>query len=112
MWGKATFATEVSRTSMKVASITEAAISHGLKLGTHSRGANAVAVDGRAFGLSFSAVVLIESLVEGAYREKRRRPFIGSPHFNYEKRGCAPLCRRTAKSFELHLRHSRHSRCQ
>src|SRR3954447_17040283 len=33
MCGSATFATEVSSTSMKVASITEAAISHGLKAG-------------------------------------------------------------------------------
>src|SRR6266436_6141401 len=34
---KATLATEVSSTSMKVASITAAAISQGLKLGVHSR---------------------------------------------------------------------------
>jgi hypothetical protein len=36
MWGRATLATEVSRTSMKVPSITEAAMSHGLKDGCHS----------------------------------------------------------------------------
>ena len=35
MCGKATLATEVSRTSITVASITDTAISHGLKLGTH-----------------------------------------------------------------------------
>ena len=33
MWGKATLATEVSRTSMNVASMTEMAMTHGLCLG-------------------------------------------------------------------------------
>ena len=33
MWGSETFATDVSSTSMNVASITEAAISRGLKRG-------------------------------------------------------------------------------
>ena len=38
MWGSETFATAVSRTSMNVASITETAMSHGLKRGAHSAG--------------------------------------------------------------------------
>ena len=37
MWGSATLAMEVSITSMKVASITETAISHGFTIGS-SRG--------------------------------------------------------------------------
>ncbi len=36
MWGRETFATAVSRTSMNVASITEKAMSQGLKRGAHS----------------------------------------------------------------------------
>src|SRR2546430_12130812 len=36
MCGKATFATEVSRTSMKVAAMTATAISHGLCRGRHN----------------------------------------------------------------------------
>ena len=47
MCGSETFATAVSRTSMKVASITETAMSHGLKRGTHSTGlGTAGGVDG------------------------------------------------------------------
>ena len=38
MCGRETFATAVSRTSMNVASITETAMSHGLKRGAHSAG--------------------------------------------------------------------------
>ena len=38
MCGSETFATAVSRTSMNVASITETAMSHGLKRGAHSAG--------------------------------------------------------------------------
>ena len=38
MCGSATFATEVSSTSINVASITETAISHGLNVGTHCCG--------------------------------------------------------------------------
>jgi hypothetical protein len=38
MCGSETFATAVSSTSMNVASITEIAMSHGLKRGTHSTG--------------------------------------------------------------------------
>ncbi len=54
MCGRDTFATAVSRTSMKVASITDAAISHGLKRGTHSSAlgsAGGVAGAGSALGL-------------------------------------------------------------
>src|ERR1700738_3073375 len=35
MWGNATFATEVSKTSMNVAKLTVIAMSHGLCFGTH-----------------------------------------------------------------------------
>ena len=41
MWGSATFATEVSSTSMKVPSITEIAMSTGLERGRHSAAASA-----------------------------------------------------------------------
>src|SRR5262249_61256728 len=51
MWGSDTVTTVVSRTSMKVASMTEKAMSHGLALGRHSRGAAAGgAGDGSAAG--------------------------------------------------------------
>jgi hypothetical protein len=46
MCGKATLATEVSSTSMKVASMTDAAISHGLNVGVHSPGATPALGDG------------------------------------------------------------------
>ncbi len=38
MYGSETFATDVSSTSIKVASMMETAITHGLKLGFHSLG--------------------------------------------------------------------------
>src|SRR6476659_5425154 len=43
MYGSETFATEVSSTSIKVASMMETAISHGLTLGFHSLGSDAAA---------------------------------------------------------------------
>ena len=42
--GRATLATDVSSTSITVASITETAMSHGLKLGTHCCGASTSAI--------------------------------------------------------------------
>jgi hypothetical protein len=41
MCGNETFATDVSNTSMNVASITDTAIIQGLKLGFHARAAGA-----------------------------------------------------------------------
>jgi hypothetical protein len=46
MWGRATLATEVSSTSMKVPSITEIAMRTGLDRGRHSAPASAVVVGG------------------------------------------------------------------
>src|SRR6185295_11406493 len=43
MYGSETFATEVSSTSIKVASMMETAISHGFTLGFHSLGTGAAA---------------------------------------------------------------------
>ena len=54
MCGSETFATAVSSTSMNVASITEIAMSHGLKRGTHSTGASARRRGRLRVGPSFS----------------------------------------------------------
>ncbi len=52
MWGRATLATEVSSTSMKVPSITEIAMRTGLERGRHSAlGSDDVVEGGRSSGM-------------------------------------------------------------
>ena len=55
MCGRATLATEVSKTSMNVPSITEKAISHGLCRGLHSTGWTGVAGAAGSSGLMTKA---------------------------------------------------------
>src|SRR6478735_8813635 len=54
MYGSETFATEVSSTSIKVASMMETAINHGFTLGFHSLGSGA-AVSALILALSYPA---------------------------------------------------------